>query len=1189
MTLHTFTFCPLSNTPKICAYLKQILGTLLLLGLINAALAQATIDPQSGTDPLLKPVPLAPDAASLFKFTAIPVSQSTGIPEINIPIYQISMKGVSIPIMLRYHSGGVGVTETASNVGMGWALDCGGMVTQTIKGIDDFDPRYGRFNVASPMTWPSNCDLKAAVEHKQDSEPDVFNFSFGGNSGSFYLDSLGKPIQIKEQKLKIEAIGEGSDLVIPAGGWKITDLGGIQYLFTQVATVTSKSEEFKNGSSLPDPKSAALNNKNWYLYQIIDLAGDTSTFNYDNTTLTTQNIHTSDTQFLDFVDGGSDDTCLPFASGLHQYFIQQIAVRLRLRSITFPDGNVQFTEGGNRCDLYGDTYLGKISVYNYQNVKISEHDLRYQYMIGNQWVDPANVDCSSDNAVLTSNPQITNSYAPYNVMDTRRLFLTQVDQVDQNNMINGSYKLSYENSFGLPGRFSGEQDWEGYYNHNGQNSLIQNYTVTGSTPPINTYAIQGKAPALNYAKQGILTKITYPTGGYSSFEYELNSRSASVYVPTVHPAATYTVTEGQYNVSLANFTVNNNTGSNYITFTINGCTFGAGRVTSGYSIINSQTGAVIVPQQTYSGTATNSYTFLNGSYTLLSSSSFSGCNYTITMSSWTDNGSATTVVNQNYGGLRIKDIQTFDPVTQNLLIKSYHYTTPNGFSSISMSSMWPDTNYQSRETYLLNNPGTFQGGEPNMGCGGTYTKLSSSPPYVLPTGQNGLFTYTYVTEKDSAVVGGVGTDNGYTVYQFQSGGVGEDIYTHYVVEGNPQAQSSISIDGHPVIFGGDPIPTEIVPDDSWARDKLLSKDIYKRKPDNTYTNIRSEKYFYSIHNTVLGNGYQTKYIIREPDGSNGTEVSAGATACTTGDHQPLALADIIQWTPYSIYSGYQTLDSTLLKETYDNGGVISNITYYTYNNSNLLPSITRSVDSKGGNIITNRFYPLDYNLSGTPNNNFSIGIKNLQSNYDIDPVIEQYTQRSNQDGTNLRTVEATINSYKPTILFPDTAYKAASTQPVANFSAAVITASSITKDSHYQPRVSYNQYDTHGNILEQQKINDTKEVYLWGYNHQYPVAKIVGSDYATVNSVVTQAQIDAAVAVGDASLRTLLNTLRTDTRTKNAMVSSYTYTPLIGVTSVTDAKNETMYYEYDALQRLMNVKDKDGNIIKHTDYHYQGQ
>jgi len=46
---------------------------------------------------------------------------------------------------------------------------------------------------------------------------------------------------------------------------------------------------------------------------------------------------------------------------------------------------------------------------------------------------------------------------------------------------------------------------------------------------------------------------------------------------------------------------------------------------------------------------------------------------------------------------------------------------------------------------------------------------------------------------------------------------------------------------------------------------------------------------------------------------------------------------------------------------------------------------------------------------------------------------------------------------------------------------------------------------------------------------------------------------------------------------------------LVGMTSATDAAGVTTYYEYDELQRLKQVKDQEGNIVKQHIYHYKGQ
>jgi YD repeat-containing protein len=56
---------------------------------------------------------------------------------------------------------------------------------------------------------------------------------------------------------------------------------------------------------------------------------------------------------------------------------------------------------------------------------------------------------------------------------------------------------------------------------------------------------------------------------------------------------------------------------------------------------------------------------------------------------------------------------------------------------------------------------------------------------------------------------------------------------------------------------------------------------------------------------------------------------------------------------------------------------------------------------------------------------------------------------------------------------------------------------------------------------------------------------------------------------------------------KTAQVTTYTYDPLIGLTSQTSENNRTTYFEYDGLNRLNTIRDEDRNIQKKWNYQYQ--
>ncbi|MCE2733150.1 MAG: RHS repeat protein [Flammeovirgaceae bacterium] len=80
--------------------------------------------------------PMPPDVFQFTKFNEIPVSEYTGIPDIKIPIHTVNSGEIVLPIDLSYHAGGIRVSEEASWVGLGWNLQVGS-ITQIVNDRDD--------------------------------------------------------------------------------------------------------------------------------------------------------------------------------------------------------------------------------------------------------------------------------------------------------------------------------------------------------------------------------------------------------------------------------------------------------------------------------------------------------------------------------------------------------------------------------------------------------------------------------------------------------------------------------------------------------------------------------------------------------------------------------------------------------------------------------------------------------------------------------------------------------------------------------------------------------------------------------------------------------------------------------------------------------------------------------------------
>jgi hypothetical protein len=134
------------------------------------------------------------------------------------------------------------------------------------------------------------------------------------------------------------------------------------------------------------------------------------------------------------------------------------------------------------------------------------------------------------------------------------------------------------------------------------------------------------------------------------------------------------------------------------------------------------------------------------------------------------------------------------------------------------------------------------------------------------------------------------------------------------------------------------------------------------------------------------------------------------------------------------------------------------------------------------------------------------------------------------------------------------------------------------------PVITFEAYDSKANPVQYKTINNIPTAILWGYNKTKIVSKVIGSTY---NELIATG-IDEDIVNnpdGISELNIELNKIQlafeNDPLKK---VETYIYKPLIGVTQITDLRNQTASFEYDNFNRFSLSKDNDGNIITKNEY-----
>ncbi|MBK5722836.1 hypothetical protein JGH11_18345 [Dysgonomonas sp. Marseille-P4677] len=443
---------------------------------------------QSSTQPvdLLQP---SPDAAALGKYGTYPVSLNTGLVNIDIPIYTVSLPLITLPISISYHPSGIKVDDISSMVGLGWSLNVGGVITRSTKGSPD--------NINNPTAayTPMDADKVFALgkgtrygelsqycsnssNNLGNFESDIFNYNAGGLSGSFRFDKSGKIIQIPLSNNKIE--------ILSSGDFKITGNDGTIYLF--------KDKE--------EGMQAISNNRvttSWYLSSITTVDGNYITFSYGTDTTPYYDYYPS--YSINIPQNSADINKIDNAYLINN--IESMSYQnktLFLNSIEFPEGKIAFNYLYDRLDKR-KYRLSEIFLSNKSNT-IKSYFFQHGYF--------SNTDSrlKLDRLfVRDAQGQNSGSYDfHYNTM----------------NMLPPYYKGLQSNSLVVNQQYFGQDYW-GFYNGERNNKCLLKCSADEKLKNVNRDISEEHAQAY------ILNKIVYPTGGYTEFEYESNMINKKYY------------------------------------------------------------------------------------------------------------------------------------------------------------------------------------------------------------------------------------------------------------------------------------------------------------------------------------------------------------------------------------------------------------------------------------------------------------------------------------------------------------------------------------------------------------------------------------------------------------------------------------------------------------------------------------
>lgn len=496
------------------------------------------------------------EAFSMSKYGMASPSLYTGSMSYEVPLYMYADPDFQIPLTLDYSFSGYKPSNCSGTVGMGWFLNCGGIITREVIGYPDernmecgekgyyYTLTDGKCNY-SLMTQPSvyyysfdqpidnNDILSSLVFHANpaygsnrsgfpwpgsiesyDTSSDIYHFNFEGKHGDFVLNKDYRTGEIKARVFNSN-VPYGEIEIVP------TICKNSFFPFFKFTITTGDGYKYEFGESLSNIEysynSYVMNDQRlisasgYKLYKITSPCGKTVDFQYSQSQY--------DRGQHSFIFHKNNNISL-HSSGLNLYAPEENKKAQNktisfypLKSVTV-NGKIlyemKYDERGEENDEFNRVYYNNDINYSFSSLSlIKTPALRLSSIIiydkDGKCYDTINLEHS-----YTLSSSGTNKASP-------KMFLKAIS--DRNGKTSFDYYHA-ERDCAYPTIDCTEKDHWGFYKKNGGGVPIEYFEQQDNS----LYNISKPCRDPNYENTcyGALVKITYPTGGYSEIEYEPN-------------------------------------------------------------------------------------------------------------------------------------------------------------------------------------------------------------------------------------------------------------------------------------------------------------------------------------------------------------------------------------------------------------------------------------------------------------------------------------------------------------------------------------------------------------------------------------------------------------------------------------------------------------------------------------------